>query len=85
MVLGSINMDLVVAAPRLPLGIRREQTVACGNSYEDVEMLRWAGLGVASHEAVPQAKEAADLVARPIEEDGVAIVIEDLLGRGEIG
>ena len=67
------------------LGIRREQTVACGNSYEDVEMLRWAGFGVASYEAVPQAKQAADVVARPIEEDGVAIVIEDLLERGELG
>ena len=67
------------------LGVRREQTVACGNSYEDVEMLRWAGFGVASYEAVPQAKQAADVVARPIEEDGVAIVIEDLLERGELG
>jgi Cof subfamily protein (haloacid dehalogenase superfamily) len=67
------------------LGIPREQTVACGNGYEDVEMLRWAGLGVASDEAVPKAKEAADVVARPIEEDGVALVIEDLLDRCEIG
>jgi hypothetical protein len=67
------------------LGVPREQTIACGNSYEDVEMLRWAGLSVASNEAVPKAKEAADLVARPIEEDGCAVIIEDLLDRGEIG
>ena len=32
-----------------------------------------------------KAKEAADVVARPIEEDGVALVIEDLLDRCEIG
>ena len=67
------------------LGVRREQTVACGNGYEDVEMLTWAGFGVASHEAVPEAQRAADVVARPIDEDGVAIIIEELLDRGEIG
>ena len=65
--------------------VPREQTVACGNGYEDVEMLRWAGFGVASHEAVPDARAAADVVARPIEEDGVAVVIEELLDRGELG
>ncbi len=67
------------------LGVPREQTVACGNGHEDIEMLRWAGFGVASHEAVPEARHAADVVARPIEEDGVAIVIEELLDRGELG
>ena len=67
------------------LGVAREETVACGNGHEDIEMLEWAGFGVASHEAVPEARQAADVVARPIEDDGVAIVIEELLDRGELG
>ena len=67
------------------LGIRRDETLAFGNGYNDVDMLRWAGLGVAIGGAVPEVLEVADLVAPPLEEDGVAQVIEDLLRRGLIG
>jgi hydroxymethylpyrimidine pyrophosphatase-like HAD family hydrolase len=48
-------------------------------------MLRWAGLGVAIGGAVPEVLEVADLVAPPLEEDGAAQVLEDLLRRGLIG
>lgn len=67
------------------LNISRRETIVCGNSYEDVEMMRWSGLSIASSEAVPEAKLVADLIARPIEEDGIAKIIEDLISRGEIG
>ena len=67
------------------LGIPREQTIACGNSHEDAEMLRWAGLGIASGDSVPEVLEVADVVAPPVEEDGIAQVLEGLLERGEVG
>lgn len=67
------------------LGIREERTVSFGNGYNDVEMLRWAGLSVAVDGAVPEAVEAADFVAPSMEEDGVARTLEDLLDRGLIG
>lgn len=67
------------------LGIRQDETVAFGNGYNDVDMLRWAGMGVAIGGAVPEVLEVADLVAPPLEEDGVAQVLEDLLQRGLIG
>ena len=66
-------------------GIAREQTVAFGNGYNDVDMLRWAGLGVAVGDAVPEALDAADRVAPSMEEDGAAQVLEDLLEQGLIG
>ena len=66
-------------------GIQREETIAFGNGYNDVQMLEWAGYSVAIGGAVPQVLEVADTVAPPIEEDGAAQVIEGLLDRGLIG
>ncbi len=67
------------------LGIRQEETIAFGNGYNDVHMLRWAGLGIAIGGAVPEALEAAARVAPPIEQDGAARVLEELLEGGMIG
>jgi Cof subfamily protein (haloacid dehalogenase superfamily) len=43
-------------------GLRRERTVACGDAQNDLDMLRWAGLGVAVAEGEPEVRAAADLV-----------------------
>ena len=43
-------------------GLRRERTVACGDGMNDVDMLRWAGVGVAVAEAEPAVRAAADLI-----------------------
>jgi Cof subfamily protein (haloacid dehalogenase superfamily) len=44
------------------LGLRRERAVACGDGDNDVDMLRWAGLGVAMAEAAPEVRAAAGVV-----------------------
>lgn len=67
------------------LGIGRDETVSFGNGYNDVQMLEWAGLGVAIGGAVPEVLDTADMVAPPLEEDGAAKVLEGLLDRGLIG
>ena len=67
------------------LGITQEETLAFGNGYNDVRMLRWAGLGVAIGGAVPEVLEVADRVAPPLEEDGAAQVLEQLLDEGRVG
>ena len=66
-------------------GIGYDDTIAFGNGYNDVRMLEWAGLGVALGDAVPEALAVADRVSPPMEEDGVAQVLEDLLDSGLIG
>ena len=43
-------------------GLHRERIVACGDAENDLDMLRWAGLGVAVAEAAPGVRDAADLV-----------------------
>jgi Cof subfamily protein (haloacid dehalogenase superfamily) len=44
------------------MGWRRARTVACGDGLNDVDMLQWAGLGVAMAEAAEEVRRAADLV-----------------------
>ena len=66
-------------------GIERSETIAFGNGYNDVQMLEWAGLGIAVGDAVPEALAAADSVAPPFDEHGVAQVLEELLDKGLIG
>jgi Cof subfamily protein (haloacid dehalogenase superfamily) len=44
------------------LGVPRASTVACGDGHNDMDMLRWAGLGVAVAEATADVRAVADLV-----------------------
>ena len=44
------------------LSAARERTVACGDGMNDVDMLRWAGLGVAVAEASDEVRAAAGLI-----------------------
>ncbi len=62
------------------LGIPPEATIAFGDSDNDLTMLRYAGLGVAMGNAPPHVKAAADRVAPPCTEDGVACVLEEVCG-----
>jgi hypothetical protein len=61
------------------LGIRREEVVAFGDDRNDVEMLRWAGLGVAMGNAPDDVKAAADAVAPHYLESGVGRTLARLL------
>ncbi len=60
-------------------GIEASDVVAFGDNINDVEMLAWAGLGVAMGNAAPEAKAAAHRVTASNDEDGIAQVIEQLL------
>jgi hypothetical protein len=44
------------------LRARRERTVACGDGWNDLDMMRWAGLGVAVAEAAESVRAEADLI-----------------------
>ena len=67
------------------LGISRDQVAAFGNGYNDVHMLKWVGLSVAVAGSVREGLEIADRVAPPMEGDGAAIVLEELLEQGLVG
>ena len=61
------------------LHLSPEEMAAAGDSYNDVGMIRMAGLGIAMANAVPEAKEAADVITLSNDEDGVADAVEKLL------
>ena len=57
------NKSLGLMAITERLGIKREQVLAFGDGTNDVEMLSWAGLGIAMSHARDAAKQAARMVA----------------------
>lgn len=61
------------------LGIAAAQVVALGDGLNDLDMLDWAGLGVAVANAEPEVLAAADEIAPGCDEDGFAQVLEALL------
>ena len=61
------------------VGFAREQTVAFGDGENDIELVEWAGYGVAVENAHERVKAVADFVSPPVDEEGVAQVIEAFL------
>ena len=61
------------------LGFARERTIAFGDGENDVELLEWAGFGIAVANAHPRVLRVADWVCPSAEEEGVAQVVEALL------
>lgn len=61
-------------------GVDRHGVVAFGDQPNDIPMLRWAGVGYAMANGHPDALAAADEIAPPCAEDGVAQVLEARLG-----
>jgi Cof subfamily protein (haloacid dehalogenase superfamily) len=61
------------------LNINTENILAIGDNYNDVEMLAYAGIGVAMGNAPEDVQSIADWVAPDIESDGVAVAIEKFI------
>ena len=60
------------------LGIPAEHCMAFGDGKNDLEMIRWAGMGVAMGNACPELKAAADAVCGAAWEDGIAGILREL-------
>lgn len=65
------------------LGVADSATVAIGDGGNDVPMLGWAAHGVAMGHARADVLAAADARTDGVEDDGAAVVIQALLGRGD--
>lgn len=55
------------------LGLGAADVLAIGDGRNDIEMLRWAGRGVAMGQAVDEVKAAADDVTAPVHDEGAAV------------
>jgi Cof subfamily protein (haloacid dehalogenase superfamily) len=56
--------------------IRSERVIAIGDSRNDIPMLRWAGLGIAMANALPEVRQAIATHTASNNDDGVALAIE---------
>lgn len=61
------------------LSVGHSQVLAFGDALNDLEMLQWAGHGVAMANAIDVVRDAADEVTASNHDDGVAAVIERML------
>lgn len=62
------------------IGASRENTVCCGDGFNDISMLQYAGVGVAMGNAQQAVKDAADYITATNDEDGLVQVIEKFFG-----
>ena len=59
--------------------IDRQEVMAIGDSYNDMEMITWAGVGVAMGNSVKALKDMADFVTASNMEEGVAAALHHLI------
>jgi len=60
------------------LDIEAEDVIAIGDETNDLEMVEWAGMGVAMGNGVPALKESADVVCGSNQEEGLADLLEEI-------
>lgn len=66
-----INKSFGMAQYLQAVGIDREDSVAFGDSDNDLDMLEYAGIGIAMGNAIPALKEKADYVTTSVNQDGI--------------
>lgn len=60
-----VNKGAALAEVAVMLGINQDEVLAAGDGQNDLEMVRYAGVGVAAHGAFPEVVAAADCLAGP--------------------
>jgi Cof subfamily protein (haloacid dehalogenase superfamily) len=58
------------------LGLTAADALAIGDGRNDIEMLQWAGRGVAMGQAVQEVRDAADATTESVYEDGAALELD---------
>lgn len=52
-------------------GVEREDVIVFGDAQNDIEMIKYAGVGIAMGNAYPETKKAADFITDDCEHDGI--------------
>lgn len=66
------------------LHISRKHILAMGDSDNDLDMLLFAGTGVAMANGEPHIKAAADIIAADCDDFGAAKILEQIIEKGEL-
>lgn len=61
------------------MNMTRECVVCCGDGFNDISMIRFAGLGVAMANAQEAVKQAADWITDSNDQDGLAPVVQKII------
>jgi Cof subfamily protein (haloacid dehalogenase superfamily) len=61
------------------LDLKPDQVMTIGDNFNDLEMIRYAGLGIAMGDAPAPVQQAADWVAPGVNQEGVAVALEQFL------
>ncbi len=75
------NVDKASSLERMleTVGLTREDAICCGDGYNDISMIKYAGVGVAMGNAQPAVKDAADYITGTNDEDGLVEVMEEFI------
>lgn len=76
---GGINKSVGLSRIAGHFGIPKENIIAFGDEDNDLEMLEFAGHGVAMENAIEELKDTANTVTKSNNEDGIAAYLETIL------
>lgn len=79
------NVDKATSLDKMleTVGLTREDAICCGDGFNDITMIKYAGVGVAMGNAKPVVKEAADYITGTNDEDGLVEVIDEFVLKEE--
>ena len=61
--------------------LKKEEIIAIGNNFNDISMLDNSGLAVAMGNSPEEVKKHADLITKSNQEDGVAVILEEIFAE----
>ena len=75
------NIDKAKSLSRLltHLNFTSDEMIACGDGFNDLSMIKYAGLGVAMANAQSVVKDSANVITLSNDEDGIASIIEEYI------
>lgn len=79
------NIDKAQSLKKLlaHINIEKEHMIACGDGFNDLSMIEYAGLGVAMQNAQQKVKDASQYITLSNDEDGVAHVVNKFILNAE--
>ena len=71
------NIDKAHSLQKLlnSIGLTADSMICCGDGFNDLSMIEYAGLGVAMENAQPIVKDSADFITKSNDEDGILYVV----------
>ena len=75
------NVDKATSLERMleTVGLTRENAICCGDGFNDISMIKYAGVGVAMGNAQPAVKAVADYITASNDENGLVQVMKEFM------